>query len=646
MKDVIKSRFVRFGVIAAMLAILLSACGGTASAATKSKGGVVTFAEQPETPPNYISPLEGPDYYSTPNNDDFSYLMYRPLYWMGDGSNPLPNKSLSLAKMPVFSSNGTVFSITLKHWDWSDGQPITARDVIFWMNLLSAAADPDAPVIGSTSSPGPGWGDATPTGFPLNVVSYAQTGTYTVTFKMAKAYSPTWLLYNELTQISAIPQKSWDRLSASGPVGNFDVSAEARKALPGTSPTIYVPVTPGTATSGALGVAEFLNLQSQDLSTYDTNPLWKVVDGPFELSQYTTDGFIKMVPNKHYSGSPKPTISAFEEEPYTSTTAEFTALRSGALTIGYIPPEDLSQKDSLEALGYSYSPWYSYSISFAAYNFTNPTVGPILKQLYFRQAFQSLINQPEYITDFMGGAGIAGNGPAPTYPRGNSEESPLEEKGLVYPYDPSKAVSLLKANGWTVVPGGISYCSKPGTGTGQCGPGITLNEHASLSLLYGTGSTALTDEMEALQSTLKSEAGISLTLSEGSFSDVIGIAIDGCTPTAPCKGWDMVDWSDPSWGYGFLATGEALDATGASDNAGYYSSTINDVNVAATETAPTTAAFRAAIFKYDNYLARQLPLAWMPLAPQQLTMYKSTLKGLVPQGIYEELTPEAYSFKK
>jgi hypothetical protein len=27
-------------------------------------------------------------------------------------------------------------------------------------------------------------------------------------------------------------------------------------------------------------------------------------------------------------------------------------------------------------------------------------------------------------------------------------------------------------------------------------------------------------------------------------------------------------------------------------------------------------------------------------------MYKSTLKGLVPQGIYEELTPEAYSFKK
>jgi peptide/nickel transport system substrate-binding protein len=125
-----------------------------------------------------------------------------------------------------------------------------------------------------------------------------------------------------------LPQQSWDLLSSSGTVGNYDASAETRSPVPNTSPVQHVPTNPGTASTGALGVAQFLNTQSQDLSTYATNPLWQVVNGPFKLSQFTTGGFVNMVPNKNYSGSPKPTISAFEELPYTSDTAEFDQLRS------------------------------------------------------------------------------------------------------------------------------------------------------------------------------------------------------------------------------------------------------------------------------------------------------------------------------
>jgi peptide/nickel transport system substrate-binding protein len=95
-----------------------------------------------------------------------------------------------------------------------------------------------------------------------------------------------------------------------------------------TSPPTRARPAPATASTGALGVAQFLNTQSQDLSTYATNPLWQVVNGPFTLSQFTTGGFVNMVPNKNYSGSPKPTISAFKELPYTSDTAEFDQLRS------------------------------------------------------------------------------------------------------------------------------------------------------------------------------------------------------------------------------------------------------------------------------------------------------------------------------
>lgn len=44
-------------------------------------------------------------------------------------------------------------------------------------------------------------------------------------------------------------------------------------------------------------MAQFLNVQSQDLSTYNTNPLWKVVDEPFKLQSFNTSGYVSMVPN-------------------------------------------------------------------------------------------------------------------------------------------------------------------------------------------------------------------------------------------------------------------------------------------------------------------------------------------------------------
>jgi peptide/nickel transport system substrate-binding protein len=179
------------------------------------------------------------------------------------------------------------------------------------------------------------------------------------------------------------------------------------------------------------------------------------------MQQFTNSGFVKMVPNKSYSGSPKPTISAFEELPFSSDTPEFNALRSGDLTIGLLPVQDLSQKTTLEKDGYRDNPWFDFEDFFLNFNFTNTTTGPIRRQLYFRQAPPYLVNQQQYVKDFMGGIGTVNNGPVPTYPANNPDESPLEEHGQVYPYHPAKAVALLKANGWTVLPTGTSFCSHP-----------------------------------------------------------------------------------------------------------------------------------------------------------------------------------------
>ena len=66
----------------------------------------------------------------------FTNLMYRPLYWFGNGSQPLMNPSLSLANAPTWSGNTA--TITLKHYKWSDGTPVTTTDVMFWLNMLKA----------------------------------------------------------------------------------------------------------------------------------------------------------------------------------------------------------------------------------------------------------------------------------------------------------------------------------------------------------------------------------------------------------------------------------------------------------------------------------------------------------------------------
>lgn len=648
---IIKSPSWRVAGVAAVAALFLTIGSGAASASTSrasSGGGTVTFAEAPSSPPNYIFPMTPGAYFSYANVPDLTEIMDPPLYVFGQRGQPVLNKSLSEALPPIFSDDNKVVTITLKHWRWSNGTPLTARDVIFWMNLLSAVTDPNAPAVRSSSSPGPGWGGAVPGAFPQNVVSYRQTGTHSVTFQLNASYNPTWFAYNELSQISPLPQASWDKLSSSGAVGDYDAGAEARSPVPGTSPSWWVPTDPGTVSSGALGVAQFLNSQSQELSTYDSNPLWKVVDGPFELSQFTSSGFVKMVPNPEYSGSPKPKIAAFEELPFTSDSAEFDALRSGQLTIGYIPVTDLTQKAVLEKdEGYSYNPWYAFGFTYFAYNFTSPEVGAVFKQLYFRQALQSLVNQQQYIKSFMDGIGTVTNGSVPTFPAHNPFESPLEATGQVYPYDPARAVALLRANGWTVNPGSVSYCSRPGTGSGECGAGISADQKAKFSLVYASGSTVVSDEMEALQSAAKQGAGIDLGLSQSPSADVQGRVFNNCTPSTPCDGWELANWGGPGWTYllDYLPTGEGLFATGAASNAGDFSTDQDDANIATTETAPTYSAEIAAIYKYEDYIARELPVIWLPQGPGQLTMYKTKLKGLVPQGIFNELYPQQYSFE-
>jgi len=630
----------------AAMALLASCASSTSHVKTATSGAIVTYAEAAGGNPNYIFPLEPGSRFSISNYSQFTTIMYPPIYRFGVDGKPILNSGTSLANAPVFSNGDTVATVNLKHWVWSNGQPITARDIVFWMNLLSAVTDPSAPVIGSSSAPGPGWGEAVPGGFPENVVQYQQTGTYTIRYVLNASYNPTWFTYNELSQITPIPQAVWDKLSTAGAVGAYDASAEARQAVPNTSPAEYVPIHPGTADSGALGVAEYLNLQSQDLATYTTNPLWQVVNGPFKLSQFTSSGFVKMIPNSDYSGSPKPRISAFEELPFTSDTSEFSSIESGSVTIGYLPLEDIGQRASLaKRFNYSFNPWDTFSTSDWNYNFTNSINGTIIKQLYFRQAVQSLVDQNAYIKEFQGGFGVPTNGPVPTYPPNNQFLSPLMKRGLLYPFDPSKAVSLLRSNGWTVVPGGESYCSKPGTAAGECGAGVTAGAKATFTAIYASGDAVLASEMQDFASEEDKVAGIEWTLHPES-AGLMASEVSGCAAASPCNTWDLENFGGSGWVYGVdpYPTGEELFACGANSNLGGYCSSRANSLIHASLTSSAADALPS-LYTYEDYIAAQLPLVNWPSAFTQETVYKSDLHGLLPQNLYEQLTPQYYYFK-
>ncbi len=174
--------------------------GGSTASGPRLRGGTAYFAEEPLTPPTYIFPLVSGEYFTVENTSDFQTLMYQPLYWFGDKGSPTIDYHLSIGNVPLFSDGDRVVTITLKHERWSDGEAVSARDVVFWVNLLKANKDE--------------WASYVPGGFPDNVVSVTAVNTTTVRLRLNAGYNPTWYTYNELSQITPLPV-AWDRTSLS-----------------------------------------------------------------------------------------------------------------------------------------------------------------------------------------------------------------------------------------------------------------------------------------------------------------------------------------------------------------------------------------------------------------------------------------------
>ncbi len=364
------------------------------------------------------------------------------------------------------------------------------------------------------------------------------------------------------------------------------------------------------------------------------------------------------VPNPSYPGPVSPRLAEFEELGFLSDTAEYQALEAGSgIDVGYIPPQDvppntgspLHAGPNAPALHgrYQLDPLYGFQVSYFPLNFENPTVGAIFSQLYARQALQSLIDQPGYIKAFDAGYGVPTNGPVPAFPPTYASPAELHNP---YPYSVSTAGQLLAGHGWTVVPGGQSYCSDPGTGSNQCGAGIADGQPFSFSLLLPSTNTTLMQEMQQWSAAALQD-GIDITLQPESFIQVLKTASLSCFVTGDCS-WTAADWAG-GWTFSpdYLPTGEEIfdgvpGCSSASQvaifNAGSYCDPTNHANI---ELTLHTGGL-APILQYENYLAPQLPVLWQPVAATRLTEVNKHLRGVLPQNDLGGLTPENWSWQR
>ncbi len=592
-------------IVAAMLLVAaipltMAATYTSASAAPTS----MTVAEAPGATPNYIFPFMSCAYDTSNNVNYLQRLLYQPLYWFGAGSSTAEVPSLSLASDPVFSRSRTTATLTVKPWRFADGQYVTGRSVMFFLNLWVADPTGFCPF-----EPG--------LGIPGELRGATAVGN-TVHLYFTRPVNPTWMVSDFLSLVTPLPE-AWDRTSAS-------TAANCSAGAPRVAATV--------ATCRAVGA--YLESIATATTTF-TNGFWRSgVDGPWILSALDSSGNATFGVNHGYSGTVHPHLSTFNEVAYRSATQELRDLESGALNVGNLDLSSLTSAaaqvnpttNAVQAIAptdtvSAVSPW---SIGYIPFNFgAADSERAIVEQPYVRAAMQMAIDQASIVRNLFGGYAVPGSGPLPVGATTTSGTSTPATNG----YDPSTAATNLKSHGWQMS-GGVLVCENPGGGVAQCGAGIAAGTSMTLTLLLPNTSPLFVHEMDVLVTDWKS-IGIDVNLQFASFNQVVTT----CSTSASAQ---LCTW-DTGWSYApsALPTGEALFATTGLANVGAYSSTSVDDLIRQTLQAPVSLA------RYAAVVSTQLPALFIPQADVLAETSKNlqSVVGLAPNPL-GSFTPAYY----
>ncbi len=587
---------------------------GSADGPRPIRGGIASWACSPGFPPSTIFPFTPPERIGIRNLFEFQVLMYRPLYWLGKDGQPGVDFDLSLAEPPEWGQDGRSVTVTLKPWQWSNGEPICADNVMFWVNMMAVK--------------GPRFGSYSAGYFPDNLTSYEKVAENQVRFTFDKAYSKSWVLMNQLSIITPMP-KAWDRTADDTPANASRDKADI--------PAVYDYL---VSHNGVWTVED-----NEIRTRWPTSPVWSVVNGPWQLQSFTIDGAVTFVPNEHYSGPNKPHLDEFRQVPVATDEDEYALLLAGPngpnpIQVGFLPygldvvppaggPNPLAEH-------YRLIPQDVYCLRFLPFNFHHPgTAGRIFHQTYFRQALQCTLDQDTAIRDIFHGYGHRTDGPVPAVP--DSEfVSPAQRHNPPMRFDIQRARKLLEDNGWDVstTP---AVCVRPGAGRGCAGEGVQAGAKLSFSLRYVDGRAALHQLMQLLEKDA-AKAGIELRL-EPVYGSVM-VAEDH-SPEAPGKPhrWELNCWNG-GWAFYGQPTGEVLFKSTAGSNFGHYSDPKADELIDRTVVSDDLDA----MYEYQDYLAEQVPTVWTPGFPIRLLEVAKNLRGVEPINPYGMINPENWYY--
>jgi peptide/nickel transport system substrate-binding protein len=505
--------------------------------------------------------------------------MYLPLYNnFAYGGNPGIKYNLSVANKPTFSDGNKTVTIQLKHgYKWNDGHPVDAQDLLFAIALIKVAVSESAA----------NWGSFTPGYFPQSLASVSATGPYTVVMHLKRAFNPGFFLNNQLAlNLYPLPSRSWNVTSPHGPHLNWKVPANAKK--------IY----------------NYLGKAGGQVGTFSSNPLWKIADGPYRLQSFSpVTSSWTLTANPSYGGTPKPYAHTIQGVSYTGITPMLNAMRTGTLDIASVDFSQIADVPGLKSQGFSVFGLPDFGWAGVIWNFKDTTghYDKIIRQLYFRQVMAMLVNQPAIIAGIYHGAAGAAYGPVPSIPK--TPYTPANSVKPPYPYNPAKAVAVLKAHGWHVVPNGQTTCARPGSGPNQCGAGIPAGTPISFSWYTETAAAGpfvpLTDE--AITSEAKKAAGINIDLHQKTFNYIASNFNDADPSVAKFTNtWGVENFS----GYTDqpYPTQNSIFNTGGSFNSGAYTDPKMDtlIHNSVFGTDPS------AVTKEASYEATALPALFLP----------------------------------
>lgn len=329
-----------------LLAAALLASAPAALAAEKGNCGTIVLpvggGAGPAADLTSFSPLFSDSEY----NEESSLLLYPNLLWINRFGEIDWSRSLASA---VTTTDNQNFLITMRPWHWSDGVPVTAKDVAYSFSLDKAI--------------GPSWVGYGLGGLPDIVKSIKVLNPRQLLITTTHPVNPTWFIYNGISNLAPLPEHAWKHYS----------------------------------------LDQMRKLQS-------TPSFFSVVDGPLKIKSLDVGQDAVFVPNPAWQGR-KMHFSRLVFTFLQGDGVDLQGVESGALDAGELPMDLFGAVRNLHGIHVIILPQETYQ-NVMYMNFRNPKVA-FFRDVRVRQAIADAINQKAIVKYLEHGAGDPAHGPVP-----------------------------------------------------------------------------------------------------------------------------------------------------------------------------------------------------------------------------------------